>query len=204
MWDELRRDSARYAGLGGWYRHLGFWVGATYRFGAWAHSLPFVVRLPLVTLYRIVKLPWRVFLNVTISAGVRIGPGLCLIHPHNILIPDGVEIGEDCLVFHDVTLGTGSAPGVPRIGNGVDLYVGARVLGGVTVGDRCQVGANCVVTRNVPPGHVVLAPPAQILPRALMARVETPQSARDARTPGAAAAVEAPGAGELTGVEKAK
>ncbi len=170
MWSELRRDSARYAGLGGWYKHPGFWVGATYRFGVWAHGLPAALRIPLVALYRVVKIPWVIFLRANLSAGARIGPGLCLVHPYSVLVPDGVEIGEDCLVFHEVTFGTGPTAGLPRVGNAVDVYVGARILGGITVGDGCMLGANCVLTRSVPPGQAVLAPPAQILPRTLLAR----------------------------------
>ena len=202
MLKELKRDSARYAGLEGWCTHPGFWVGATYRFGVWAHSLPLLARLPLVTLYRIAKLPWRILLNVKISPSARIGPGLCLIHPNNILIPGGVEIGEDCLVFHDVTLGTGPTRGLPKIGSGVDLYVGSRVLGGVTVGDGCMVGANCVVTRNIPPRHAVIAPPARILPRTWLARAE-PAAAPGAPVAAGAAAAPADGAEPVEGAPAA-
>jgi serine O-acetyltransferase len=168
MFETLRRDSARYSHLGGWASCPGFWVGAIYRFGVWAHSLPSVfLRIPVITLYRIVKLPWRILLNVYIPPSVKIGPGLCLIHPNNILIAANVVIGEDCLIFHEVTLGTGPTPGVPTIGNRVDVYVGARVLGGVVIGDASMVGANCVVTRNVPPGSVVVAAPVRVVPRSL-------------------------------------
>lgn len=171
MFEALRRDSARYESLGGWYKHLGFWVGATYRFGAWAHTLPTaILRIPFVTAYRLVRLPWRIFLNVNIQVKVKIGGGLCIIHPHNILIAAGSEIGENCLVFHEVTIGTGPTPGLPKIGNGVDLYVGARVLGGISVGDGTMIGANCVVTRVIPAHSVVLTPPARILPRVLVDR----------------------------------
>src|SRR6266545_3596392 len=134
--DALQRDRARYVELGGWSRNIGFWVGATYRVGAWAHGLPSVfLRWPTVTLYRLAKIPWRIFLNVSISADTQIGGGLCLIHPHNIVVGAGVEIGEDCLIFHEVTLAHGAIPGFPKIGNKVDLYVGARVLGGIEIGD---------------------------------------------------------------------
>lgn len=178
MLDSLKRDAGRYAELGGWWRQLGFWVGATFRFGTWAHSVrnP-LLRLPLVMLYRVVKVPWRLFLNIILPAGatgVRIGPGLCLIHPSNILIGHGTVIGEDCLIFHEVTLGHGAEPGMPIIGDRVDLYVGARVLGGVRIGDDVQVGANCVVTRSVPPRSVVLQAPSRVVPLALLARMAPP------------------------------
>lgn len=179
MIDALRRDAARYATLGGWHA-LGLWVGATYRLGIWAHALPPVLRIPFVLLYRLVRLVWRIFLNVNIQSGARIGPGLCLIHPRNILIPAGVEIAEDCLIFHEVTLGTGPTPGLPKLGRSVDLYVGSRVLGGVTVGDGSMIGANCVVTRDVPAGSVVAPPPPRIIPRALLRRGPEGVPAREA------------------------
>lgn len=83
------------------------------------------------------------------------------------MIGRGAEIGEDCLIFHDVTLGTGQVPGTPKIGNHVDIYPGARVLGGISVGDRSMIGANCVVTRDVPPDSIILAAPGRVMPRSL-------------------------------------
>lgn len=170
MFDNLKRDCARYRELGGWSTNVGFWVGAIYRFGMWANSLPnSILRLPMWILYRIVKLPTRL-INVDIWAGqrgARIGAGLCLIHPANIMIGSGVEIGEDCLIFHEVTLGTGPQLGKPKIGKNVDIYVGARILGGVVIGDGSMVGANCVVTRDVPPSSVIMVAPAKVIPRSL-------------------------------------
>ncbi len=166
--EALRRDRARYANLGGWQRNLGFWIGAAYRVGSWANGLRFgLIRVPLVLCYRIVKLPWKWILNVDIPAAARIGPGLCLIHPRNVVLDSGVHIGENCLIFHEVTLATGAVAGFPRIGNDVDIYVGARVLGGIEIGDGSMIGANAVVTRSVPPGSVVVTAPSRILPRSL-------------------------------------
>lgn len=166
MFEALRRDRERYAD--GWYRSLGFWVVATYRFGEWARGLPFPLRKPLRALYLIARLPWTAFLHVTIEA-TDIGPGLCLIHPHCIIIGSGVKIGRDCLIFHEVTVGTNvGTDGVPTIGDGVDLYAGARVLGPVTIGDGAMVGANCVITRDVPPRSAVLPAPARAVQRSLI------------------------------------
>ncbi len=161
MFEVLRRDCERYASLGGWYRNLGFWVGATYRFGAWARTLPRPLGFPLRVIHATVRLPWVVLLHVKLDAE-RIGPGFILIHPHCVLMAAGTVIGRDCLVFHEVTLGTNvEAQGAPVIGDGVDLYVGARVLGPVTVGSGSIVGANCVVTQDVPPGSVVAPSPVR-------------------------------------------
>jgi serine O-acetyltransferase len=170
IFDNLRRDAAVYASLGAWYRRSGFWVAAVYRFGVWAYSLRSIfVRLPAVILYRIFRLTYRHF-NMHLLAGpshTRIGPGLCLRHPYNVFMGFEVEIGANCTIFHEVTLGVGPIPGYPKIGDGVTIYVGARILGGVTIGDHSIIGANCVVVRNVPPNSVVLVPPPLMIPRAL-------------------------------------
>ncbi len=167
MFDNIRRDHERHEG--GWV-DPGFWVVAVYRFGMWAAARrqP-LLRWSMWLLYRIARLPLLPF-KVHLWAGprgARVGKGLVLIHPNNVMIGGGVEIGQDCLVFHDVTIGTGPTPGVPKIGHRVDIYVGARVLGGITIGDGAMIGANCVVTRDVPAGSVVLVAPCKVIPRAL-------------------------------------
>ena len=131
-----------------------------------------LLRLPVWVIYRVARLPLRLF-GVDLWAGpggARIGAGLCLIHPTNIVIGGGVDVGEDCLIFHEVTLGTGPVPGVPKIGKNVDIYVGARVLGGVVVGDGSMIGANCVVTRDVPAGSVVVPAPNRVIPRSFISK----------------------------------
>jgi serine O-acetyltransferase len=170
MFDKLRRDSAVYDGQ--WYRRAGFWIMAIYRFGAWADSMPgLFLRVPMWALYLCLKIPMGLFTsNIFLwpgRRGSRIGPGLHLVHPFNVLIGRGVEIGEQCQIYHEVTLGTGQIPGTPKIGNRVVIYPGARLLGGVVIGDNVLIGANCVVTRDVPSGSVILAAPSRVIPRSL-------------------------------------
>ena len=165
MLADLMRDRTRYAEHGAvWWLHTGFWVTAVYRLGAWGRSLPWALGLPVGLLYRLLKLPIRLFLNVEVPAGAVIGGGLCLIHPRNILMGPGVVIGNDCLIFHEVTIGLGASPGLPRIGDRVQIFVGARVLGPVLVGAGTKVGANCVVTRSVGPDSVVLTAQNRVIP----------------------------------------
>jgi len=184
MFEILRRDAARYDPLGGWFSHPGFWIVAVFRLGNWADALPSkILRLPFWLFYRLARFSLRVLFNVDFWAGqrgVRAGAGLCLIHPGNILIGSGVEIGENCLIFHEVTIGRGPTPGHPKIGNNVDIYVGARILGGVTIGDHSMIGANCVVTQNIPPRSIVVPPPIRVVPRALSPRASAAD--REART----------------------
>lgn len=170
MFENLRKDSARYELLGGWRRHPGFWIVAVYRFGMWAYALPNpLLRIPMWMLYRLLHMPYRLF-NVELWAGesgAKIGAGFCLIHPANIYIGPRVEIGENCKLFHEVTLGTGHIPGTPKLGNNVDIFVGARILGGVTIESDSMVSANCVVTKNVLAGSVVVSAPNRVIPRSL-------------------------------------
>lgn len=163
LWTLLRRDAARYDALGGWHSELGFWVGATYRYGAWASRLPALLRIPLMLPYRIINRVWRLFLQVNIACQAQIGPGLCLIHPASIWIPP-TRIGENVLIFHEVTLGSNlGMDGFPVIGDNVDIYCGARVLGGISVGSGSKIGANCVVTSSLKPRSLVALPPMRVL-----------------------------------------
>lgn len=170
MFENLRRDITKYEHHGRWFTNPGFWIVTIFRFGTWADSLPIkFLRIPMWIIYRLLKLPFRRY-NVHLwagSDGPRIGAGLNLIHPTNVMIGSGVIIGDNCLIFHNVTLGTGQIPGTPKIGNNVDIYPGACVFGGITIGDHSMVGANCVVTRDVPPESVILSPPSRVIPRSL-------------------------------------
>jgi serine O-acetyltransferase len=180
MFENLRRDGARYAELGGWFGNLGFWVGASFRFGAWSLRIPYaVLRWPAKLMAALIRIPIRLFLNTDIPVEARIGPGLCLPHPYNIVMGADAEIGADCTIFHEVTLGRGTLPGEPKIGDNVVLFVGTRVLGGVVVGKHAEVGANSVVTRSVPPYSLVVTA-SRVLPQTLL---RTPAQSGDDVTP---------------------
>ena len=183
MLDYVRRDAARYRTK--WFSYPGFWITAIYRLGNWAHRQRALLRIPVWVVYRVLRLVFRIY-SVDVWAGkrgARIGPGLCLIHPMSIIIGKGAEIGEECLIFHDVTIGTGPTPGVPKIGNNVDIYAGARVLGGVVIGDGVMIGANCVVTRDVPAGSVVVTAPCRVIPRSLSAVARAADGQREPSPP---------------------
>ncbi|UAK26564.1 hypothetical protein K8P63_07625 [Sphingomonas nostoxanthinifaciens] len=85
-------------------------------------------------------------------------------HPNGIVIhPDSV-IGPNCLILQQVTLAAG-ADGAPRLGGHVDIGAGAKLLGGIVVGDHAVIGANAVVTRDVAPGTTVVGIPARPIER---------------------------------------
>ena len=168
----LRGDVAIYARDGGkpWWARAGFWAGATYRVGASAHHAPAELRWGLLAVHRLLAVPWRLFKGVHIPHDAAIGPGLRIPHPQNILIAPGAVLGRDCSVYHDVTLGRGSRPGVPSLGDRVMLFPGSRVLGGVRIGDDARIGANAVVQRHVPPGASVATPACRVVPASMTRR----------------------------------
>lgn len=175
--DDLRADAAEYARFGAWYRRLGFWVGATYRLGARANAIPnALARKAALAAVGILAAPARVLKDVHLPASAQIGPGFVMLHPHAIFVPPGTEIGPNCQLFHDVTLGHGPVPGLPRLGKNVVVYTGARVLGGVAVGDDVEIGANTVVIRDVPDGSIVASPAARAIPREAAAVVTSPEA----------------------------
>ena len=106
---------------------------------------------------------WSAVAGADIPLNVSIGGGLLMPHPNGIVIHPDATIGPNCLIFQQVTLGKGGKAGVPRIGGHVDIAAGAKVLGGVTLGDHARVGANAVVVSDVPPGATVVGIPARIL-----------------------------------------
>lgn len=107
---------------------------------------------------------WSMVTGADIPLDVHIGGGLLLTHPNGIVIHPNVEIGPNCLIFQQVTLGVGNSkkPGVPKIGGHVDIGAGAKILGGVVIGDHAIIGANAVVMDDVPPNRLAVGIPARI------------------------------------------
>jgi serine O-acetyltransferase len=118
------------------------------------------------------RLPARVLSNVTrtltgveIHPGATIGRRFFIDHGMGVVIGETSVVGDDVMLYHDVTLGGRSMAKVkrhPTVGDRVTIGSGARVLGDINLGDDSQIGANSVVTRDVPAGAVAVGIPAQI------------------------------------------
>ncbi|MEZ5997931.1 MAG: serine O-acetyltransferase [Hyphomonas sp.] len=101
-----------------------------------------------------------------IHPAARIGSGVMLDHATGITIGETAVVGDNCSLLHGVTLGgTGKAVGDrhPKIGRGVLLSVGAKVLGNIHVGDEAKVAAGSVVLKDVPAHCTVAGVPARII-----------------------------------------
>ncbi len=108
----------------------------------------------------------RFWTGIEIHPGAKIGRRLVIDHGMGIVIGETAEIGDDCLIYHGVTLGgTGKDQGKrhPTIGNNVLVSTGAKVLGPFKVGDNARIAANAVVLSEVPENATAVGIPAQIV-----------------------------------------
>lgn len=164
MFQMIRADMKQYRSHGGWYRSTGFWITLLYRFGAWSSgNCPPVIRVPFHILYVFFAIPTRALSHVYIPIKAQIGGGLLLPHPTLIFVSPGSVIGNRCTLFHDVTIGKGTIPGDPRLSDQVVVFTGARVLGGVHIGNGAHIGANSVVVSDVAERATVVVSPARRL-----------------------------------------
>ena len=134
-----------------WFHRINHWL--------WKHNLRLLARW---------LSQWaRLLTGIEIHPGAEIGHRLFIDHGMGVVIGETAVVGDDVTLYQGVTLGgTGKEKGKrhPTIGNGVVVGTGAKVLGNITVGDNCRVGAGSVVLRTIPdnstivgvPGHIVL------------------------------------------------
>ena len=110
----------------------------------------------------------RFLTGIEIHPAARIGRRLIIDHGMGVVIGETAEIGDDVYLYHQVTLGgTSSEQGKrhPTVGNGVIVGAGAKILGGITIGDNARVGANAVVVQAVAANETVVGIPARPVER---------------------------------------
>ncbi|HEX3322262.1 MAG TPA: serine O-acetyltransferase [Terriglobales bacterium] len=108
----------------------------------------------------------RLFTGIEIHPGARIGRRLFIDHGLGVVIGETAIVGDDVTLYQGVTLGgTGKEHGQrhPTIESNVVIGGGAKILGNITVGENCRIGAGSVVLRNVPPESTVVGVPGHII-----------------------------------------
>ncbi len=110
----------------------------------------------------------RFLTGIEIHPGATIGRRFFIDHGMGVVIGETTEIGDDVMVYHGVTLGGRSlqqGKRHPTIGNRVTVGAGAKVLGPLSIGDDSAIGANAVVTHDVPTESIATGIPAVVRPR---------------------------------------
>ena len=144
----------------------GFWALAVHRFGNWRMSIPTkLLRIPFSLiykfLYRLVEWTCGISLPYTVKVGRRVR-----IWHHGGMILHAASIGDDVQIRQNTTFGVARTDHnfeLPEIDDGVDIGVGACVLGDIHIGRHAVIGANAVVLQDVPEYAVVVGVPAKVI-----------------------------------------
>ena len=156
----LARDPAAQSALEVLLLYPGVKAVRSHRRAHWfyEHDMKFIARL--------ISQMSRRRTGIEIHPGAKIGKRLVIDHGMGIVIGETAEIGDDCLIYHGVTLGgTGKDSGKrhPTIGNNVLIGTGAKVLGPFKVGDNSRIAANSVVLGEIPPDSTAVGVPARVV-----------------------------------------
>ncbi len=138
------------------FRHMPLRAIFWFRFGSWCRQQ----HIPFTTGF-ITRLLYRRF-GLEISPGADIGGGLYIAHPVGTVI-SAQRMGVNCSIISNVTIGMRNEWAFPEVGDNVFIGAGARVLGGIKVGNDAVIGANAVVIKDVPVGVTVVGVPAKIV-----------------------------------------
>ncbi len=138
----------------------GFHAMLFYRFAhrLWVNNMKF--------LGRFVSHVGRFMTGIEIHPGAQIGHGFFIDHGMGVVIGETAEIGDNCTLYHGVTLGGTSwakEKRHPTLGDNVVIGSGAKVLGPFTVGDNSKIGSNSVVVKEVPESATVVGIPGKIV-----------------------------------------
>jgi serine O-acetyltransferase len=165
VFENIRADLAAHRGNWG---AQGFWALVVYRFGRWTYALPHpLLRKGIGLFYRLAYKCVQILTGIELPCEVVIGRNFVIDHFGGIVISGYARFGDNCRIRNGVVVGLCRVddPCAPVIGNDVDIGAGAKLLGRITVGDHCLIGANAVVVRNVPPYSVAVGVPAVVRPR---------------------------------------
>jgi|TARA_B100001564_G_scaffold93677_2_gene76363 serine O-acetyltransferase len=179
----IERDPAAGSRLGVIFLYPSFHVMLFYKIGniLWRYNLKFLARLIMHFA--------RIFTGIEIHPAAKIGSNFFMDHGLGIVIGETTEIGENVTIYQGVTLG-GIMPSVesdlqrnqkrhPTVGNNVIIGSGAQILGAINIGDDARIGANSVVSRDVPANVTVAGVPAREFARSAKKETFKPYAVSD-------------------------
>ena len=158
--EPLRQDPACNGVFEIFFCYPGVWALINYRFAHFFYERGFKL------IARAISGLTRIITAVDINPGAQIGSGVFFDHATGLVIGETAIIGDNCLIYQDVTLGGVSlehGKRHPTLQNGVVVGAGAKVLGNITIGENSKIGANSVVVKDVEPNCTAVGVPARIL-----------------------------------------
>lgn len=108
----------------------------------------------------------RLTTGIEIHPGATLGKRIFFDHGMGIVVGETAVIGDDCIIFHGVTLGGVSSDKVkrhPTVKNNVVIGAGAKILGNITIGENSKIGANAVVLKDIPDDSVAVGIPSRVI-----------------------------------------
>ena len=133
----------------------------------WAHRVAHRLwRWRLKLIARVLSQLTRWLTGIEIHPGATIGNRFFIDHGMGVVIGETAEIGDDCTLYHGVTMGGTlwkKAKRPPTLGKNVVVGAGAKILGPITIGDNARVGSNSVVVKDVPADATVVGIPGRIV-----------------------------------------
>ncbi len=165
LWQQIKED---------WIAHgcdwtkPGFRAVAVHRFGVWKTKIqPKLLQIPFRILYGMMYRKIRNNYGIELPLNVQLGRRVVIHHQGTIVIHENSSIGDDSTICQGVTLGNRHMKRpfeAPKLGKGVNVSAGAKILGNVIIEDGANIGANAVVLCNVPAGATAVGIPAKIIP----------------------------------------
>jgi len=165
MFDNIRAD---YRAHGSDWGSQGFWAMSVYRLGRWRYGVrPTFLRKAFSLLYKVLFKIVQVIAGIEVPCEAKVGKNFIIDHSGGIVVSGHAQFGDDCRIRTGVVVGLARVedPCAPVIGNNVDIGAGAKVLGRIVIGDNVYIGANSVVTRDVPSNSIAVGVPARVMPR---------------------------------------
>jgi serine O-acetyltransferase len=147
----------------------GFWALAVHRYGNWRMGIRAkILRMPCTFLYKFLYKFVEWTCGISLAYTVKVGRRVHIWH-HGGMILGALEIGNDVHIRQNTTLGV-ARRGDPRwmkptLEDRADIGTGAVIVGPIVIGHDSVVGANAVVTKDVPPNHIAVGVPAVIKPK---------------------------------------
>lgn len=169
MFENLSADLKRVSEGGFSFRAIirgllsqGFQAIIVYRFFRWLK----IRKIPVQPFRFICERYIEISTGISIPVECKIGKSFRIHHFGGIIFHPSVEIGENCTIYHEVTIGDkGGYGGAAKVGDNVLIGAGAKLIGEITVGNNCKIGANAVVDEDIPCNSVASGNPMTLRDR---------------------------------------